>query len=97
MLYKLHMLSIKSILGDYPNYYELMVTAQFTVDFHILPSHSDILSVPQDLRTVLEQLLAEEASPTNLDRYLPRVRQIITGLLAGIRSKQSMYRKMGSP
>ena len=53
-----------------------------------------MLSVPDDLRNVLEQCLAEEASPENLDLYLPNVRQIITSLLQGLRSKQAIYRKI---
>jgi len=43
---------------------------------------------------VLEQCLAEEASPENLDLYLPNVRQIITSLLQGLRVKQGIYRKI---
>ncbi|EJD47884.1 AIP3-domain-containing protein [Auricularia subglabra TFB-10046 SS5] len=54
---------------------------------------SELLSVPDDLRGVLEQCLGEEANPTNLDQYLPTVRQIITNLLQGLRSKQSIYRR----
>lgn len=50
--------------------------------------------MPDDLRNVLEQCLAEEASPENLDLYLPNVRQIITSLLQGLRSKQAIYRKI---
>lgn len=52
------------------------------------------MSIPDDLRTVLEQCLAEEASPENLDLYLPNVRQIITSLLQGLRVKQGIYRKI---
>lgn len=50
------------------------------------------MTVPDDLRNILEQCLAEEATPANLDIYLPRVRQIITNLLQGLRGKQSIYR-----
>jgi hypothetical protein len=52
--------------------------------------------VPDDLRNVLEQCLAEEASPEILEQYLPSVRQIITNLLQGLRGKQSIYRRMVS-
>jgi hypothetical protein len=51
------------------------------------------MSVPDDLRAVLEQCLSEEASTENLDLYLPTVRQIITNLLQGLRAKQSIYRR----
>lgn len=54
---------------------------------------SELLGVPEDLRSVLEQCLGEEATPANLDQYLPTVRQIITNLLQGLRNKQSIYRR----
>ena len=57
-------------------------------------SHRELLSVPDDLRNVLEQCLAEDATPDNLDLYLPNVRQIITNLLQGLRGKQSIYRRI---
>ena len=59
-------------------------------------SCSDLMSVPEDLREVLETCLAEDASPDNLAIYLPKVRQIITNLLHGLRGKQSMYRRIVS-
>jgi Actin interacting protein 3 len=54
------------------------------------------MSVPEDLRDVLEQCLAEDASPENLELYLPTVRAIITSLLQGLRGKQSTYRQIVS-
>lgn len=54
------------------------------------------MSVPDDLRNVLEQCLAEDATPENLEIYLPTVRQIITNLLQGLRVKQSIYRRIVS-
>lgn len=54
------------------------------------------MSVPEDLRDVLETCLAEDATPENLAIYLPKVRQIITNLLQGLRAKQSMYRRIVS-
>ena len=57
-------------------------------------SHRELISVPDDLRNVLEQCLAEDATPDNLDLYLPNVRQIITNLLQGLRGKQSIYRRI---
>ncbi|KAF8631926.1 hypothetical protein AX15_002179 [Amanita polypyramis BW_CC] len=57
---------------------------------------SELMSVPDDLRNILEPCLAEEATPENLDVYLPNVRQIITNLLQGLRGKQSIYRRIVS-
>lgn len=54
---------------------------------------SELVSVPDDLRNILETCLAEDATPANLDVYLPDVRKIITNLLQGLRSKQSVYRR----
>ncbi|KAG6915574.1 hypothetical protein DXG01_010910, partial [Tephrocybe rancida] len=48
------------------------------------------------LRNVLEQYLAEDATPGNLALYLPPVRRIITDLLTGLRGKQSVYLRMQS-
>ena len=50
------------------------------------------MSVPDDLRDVLERCLSEDATPENLEIYLPKVRAIITNLLQGLRTKQSLYR-----
>jgi hypothetical protein len=52
------------------------------------------MTVPDDLRNVLEQCLAEDATAENLELYLPTVRQIITNLLQGLRGKQSIYRRI---
>ncbi|KZT21166.1 AIP3-domain-containing protein [Neolentinus lepideus HHB14362 ss-1] len=65
--------------------------AAFT-SFHI--EMTELMSVPEDLRTVLETCLAEDATPENLDTYLPQVRAIITNLLQGLRGKQSLYRRI---
>ncbi|KAH7926418.1 AIP3-domain-containing protein [Leucogyrophana mollusca] len=64
--------------------------AAFSIDM------GDLMSVPEDLREILETCLAEEATPDNLSVYLPKVRQIITNLLQGLRGKQSMYRQIVS-
>ncbi|KAI6042045.1 actin interacting protein 3-domain-containing protein [Pisolithus marmoratus] len=64
--------------------------ASFNIDM------SDLMSVPEDLRDVLETCLSEDASPETLNIYLPKVRQIITNLLHGLRNKQSMYRRIVS-
>jgi hypothetical protein len=54
------------------------------------------MTVPNDLRNVLEQCLAEDATSENLEVYLPTVREIITNLLQGLRGKQSIYRRIMS-
>ncbi|KAJ8095167.1 Bud site selection protein 6 [Marasmius tenuissimus] len=57
---------------------------------------SELMSVPDDLRQVLEQCLSEDATSENLEIYLPTVRSIITNLLQGLRGKQSIYRRLVS-
>ncbi|KAK2463672.1 hypothetical protein APHAL10511_004423 [Amanita phalloides] len=57
---------------------------------------SELVSVPDDLRNILEPCLAEEASTESLEIYLPSVRQIITNLLQGLRGKQAIYRSIVS-
>ncbi|KAJ6610236.1 actin interacting protein 3-domain-containing protein [Mycena sp. CBHHK59/15] len=64
--------------------------AAFNIDM------AELMTVPDDLRNVLEQCLAEDATPENLELYLPTVRQIITNLLQGLRGKQSIYRRIVS-
>lgn len=54
------------------------------------------MSVPDDLRAILEQCLSEDATDENLNIFLPDVRKIITRLLQGLRSKQSVYRRIVS-
>ena len=53
---------------------------------------SDLGPVPELLRTILEETLSQEASPASLDRFLPRIRDIIIGLLHGLKRKQSKLR-----
>jgi len=57
-------------------------------------SYRELVSVPDELRVVLEQCLSEEATAENLEIYLPNVRKIITSLLQGLREKQTIYRKI---
>ncbi|KAK4050371.1 Bud site selection protein 6 [Microbotryomycetes sp. JL201] len=53
---------------------------------------NELLSVPSDLRECLETCLSETPSQATLERHLPKVRQIIIGLLHGLREKQRQYR-----
>ncbi|KAG5653411.1 hypothetical protein H0H81_000698 [Sphagnurus paluster] len=64
--------------------------AAFNIDM------TELMKVPDDLRDVLEQCLAEDATPENLELYLPTVRLVITNLLTGLRGKQSIYRRIVS-
>lgn len=56
----------------------------------------ELLNFPDELRTVLEDCLSEDASSTTLEKYLPQVRSIITGLLQGLRGKQHQFRQIAS-
>ncbi|KAJ7459491.1 hypothetical protein B0H11DRAFT_2242566 [Mycena galericulata] len=56
---------------------------------------SDIHSVPNDLRIVLEQCLAEDPSPEVLSAFMPEVRRIFVTLLRGLQSKQGAWRTRG--
>ncbi|KAF9525163.1 hypothetical protein CPB83DRAFT_860104 [Crepidotus variabilis] len=51
---------------------------------------SDLTSVPETLRGVLEECLSEEASPQVLEQHLPKVREVITRLLKGLRDRRSV-------
>ncbi|PGH02212.1 hypothetical protein GX51_04786 [Blastomyces parvus] len=53
---------------------------------------SDLGPVPDLLRTILEDTLSQDASPESLDRYLPRIRDIIINLLQGLKKKQAKLR-----
>ncbi|KAL6715034.1 Bud site selection protein 6 [Lecanora helva] len=53
---------------------------------------SDLGPVPELLRAILEETLSQEASSASLDRFLPRIRDIIITLLHGLKRKQSKLR-----
>ncbi|KAL1955994.1 hypothetical protein VTO42DRAFT_7894 [Malbranchea cinnamomea] len=53
---------------------------------------TDLGPVPDLLRTILEDTLSQEASPESLERYLPRIRDIIINLLHGLKRKQARLR-----
>ena len=58
--------------------------------------HSELLTFPDELRSVLEDCLSEEASLPTLEKYLPQVRSTITRLLQGLRGKQNQFRELAS-
>ena len=53
---------------------------------------SDLGPVPDLLRAILEDTLSQEASPASLDKYLPKIRDIIINLLHGLKKKQQRLR-----
>ena len=53
---------------------------------------SDLGPVPDLLRLILEETLSQEASPSSLDNFLPRIRDIIINLLHGLKRKQQRLR-----
>src|SRR5687768_17051642 len=54
---------------------------------------SDLGNVPDLLRHILESTLSQEASAENLEKYLPRIRDIIINLLHGLKRKQQKLRQ----
>lgn len=53
---------------------------------------TDLGPVPDLLRSILEDTLSQEASPASLDKFLPRIRDIIINLLHGLKRKQQRLR-----
>ncbi|KAI1001463.1 hypothetical protein K3495_g6737 [Podosphaera aphanis] len=53
---------------------------------------SDLGNVPELLRTILESTLSQQASVESLEKYLPRIRDIIINLLHGLKRKQQKLR-----
>ncbi|RDB15933.1 hypothetical protein Hypma_003595 [Hypsizygus marmoreus] len=56
---------------------------------------SDVHTVPQELRTVLEQCLGEDPSPAILENYMPQVRQVLYKLLKGLQARQEAWKATG--
>ena len=53
---------------------------------------SDLGPVPELLRAILEETLSQEACSASLDRFLPKIRDIIITLLHGLKRKQQKLR-----
>ena len=53
----------------------------------------DLGPVPDLLRSILEETLSQEASQASLDKFLPRIRDIIINLLQGLKKKQQKLRQ----
>ncbi|KUJ18188.1 AIP3-domain-containing protein [Mollisia scopiformis] len=54
---------------------------------------TDLGNVPELLRHILESTLSQEASVESLEKYLPRIRDIIINLLHGLKRKQQKLRQ----
>ncbi|TKA65756.1 hypothetical protein B0A55_10837, partial [Friedmanniomyces simplex] len=54
---------------------------------------NDLGPVPDLLRAILEDTLSQEPSQASLDRFLPRIRDIIINLLHGLKKKQQRLRQ----
>ena len=54
---------------------------------------SDLGNVPEALRNILESTLSQQASVESLEKYLPRIRDIIINLLHGLKRKQQKLRQ----
>ncbi|KAH6621445.1 actin interacting protein 3-domain-containing protein [Chaetomium sp. MPI-SDFR-AT-0129] len=54
---------------------------------------SDLGNVPELLREILESTLSQEASAESLEKYLPKIRDIIINLLHGLKRKQTRLRQ----
>ena len=53
---------------------------------------SDLQDIPDQLRSILEQTLSNDASKEVLDRYLPNIRETTVNLLQGLKRKQARHR-----
>ncbi|CUS22897.1 LAQU0S07e02608g1_1 [Lachancea quebecensis] len=68
-----------------------LLTKQFS---HAGLEVADLGDVPSNLRQVLEVALREQPSEKTLDKYLPRIREIVVTLLEKLKVKQSMLKGM---
>ncbi|KAG0781141.1 hypothetical protein G6F17_003301 [Rhizopus arrhizus] len=56
-------------------------------------SMSDLQWIPRQLRDSVSIAMMEQPSPTALDQYLPRIREVIVHLLHGLKGKQAQLRE----
>ncbi|KAK7015835.1 hypothetical protein VNI00_009167 [Paramarasmius palmivorus] len=74
----------------------VQIGTDFHTTVHAFAHHqidlSDLHSIPTDLRTVLEQCLAEDPSPEVLSLYMPQVRQVLYRVLKGLQARQELWR-----
>ncbi|KAI1821065.1 actin interacting protein 3-domain-containing protein [Xylaria intraflava] len=71
--------------------YEFNMACRAFTAIHV--DTSDLGNVPESLRHILEATLSQEASTESLEKYLPRIRDIIINLLHGLKRKQQKLRQ----
>ncbi|KAJ4013571.1 Bud site selection protein 6 [Fusarium irregulare] len=71
--------------------YEFNMACRAFTAIHV--DTSDLGNVPDSLRHILEATLSQEASAESLEKYLPRIRDIIINLLHGLKRKQQKLRQ----
>ncbi|KAM0201726.1 hypothetical protein ACHAPQ_007641 [Fusarium lateritium] len=71
--------------------YEFNMACRAFTAIHV--DTSDLGNVPDLLRHILEATLSQEASAESLEKYLPRIRDIIINLLHGLKRKQQKLRQ----
>src|SRR6478735_4229786 len=74
--------------------YEFNMACRAFTAIHV--DTSDLGNVPDLLRHILEATLSQEASSESLEKYLPRIRDIIINLLHGLKRKQQKLRQKQS-
>ncbi|THU77064.1 hypothetical protein K435DRAFT_703224 [Dendrothele bispora CBS 962.96] len=77
----------------------VQIGTDFNATIHAFAHHrielNDIHSFPKELRTVLEQCLAEDPSPDVLSQFMPEVRRVLSKLLRGLQARQEAWRAVG--
>jgi len=72
---------------------------EFNSTMHAFSYHridlSEIHSFPKELRTILENCLAEDPSPQVLEIFMPQVRQVLYKLLKALQARQEAWRAVG--
>jgi hypothetical protein len=55
-------------------------------------NHSDLHTIPTDLRVVLESCLSEDPSPQQVASCMPHLRKVLYKLLKGLQARQDPWR-----
>jgi hypothetical protein len=71
--------------------FEFNLTCQRFVSMGI--DISDLGAIPDLLRDVLERTLGEDQTPENLERYLPKIREIVKSFLQGLKRTHIIARE----
>ena len=79
----------------------VQIGTEFNTVIHAFAYHqidlSDIHSIPQEMRSTLEQCLAEEPSPEVLQRFMPELRDTLVKLLKGLQTRQDAWKARSHP